>query len=105
MKCVKSCMRVIFLCSNTSLHLLNEKLFHPAGRYDATRQTKISRLMYYLFIGSTVIELGWVKCLKRVFSFFPFISIFLIFPFSSLVQYTLFEIQSTARPEICLSDE
>lgn len=50
-------------------------------------------------------ELGCVKCLKRVFSFFPFRSILLIFPFSSLVQYTVFQIQSTARPEMCLSDE
>lgn len=61
--------------------------------------------MDYLLVGSTVIELGWVKFLKRVLSFFPFKSTLLIFPFSPLVQYTLFQIQSTARPEMCLSEE
>lgn len=43
-------------------------------------------MMCYLLVGSTVIQLGSVKCLKRVLSFFPFISILLIFPFSPLVQ-------------------
>lgn len=59
----------------------------------------------YLLEGSTLIELGWVKCLKRVLCFFPFISILFTSPFSPLVQYTLFQIQSTARPEMCLSYE
>lgn len=59
----------------------------------------------YLLEGSTVIELGWVKCLKRVLCFLPFISILFTSPFSPLVQYTLFQIQSTARPEMCLSYE
>lgn len=61
--------------------------------------------MDHLSLGSIAIELGWDKCLKSVLSFFPFISILLIFPFSLLVQYTLFQIQSTAMPDICLSDE
>lgn len=61
--------------------------------------------MLYLSMGSTVIARGWVRCLTRVTSFFPFRSIFLIFPFSLLVQNMLFQIQSTARPEICLSEK
>lgn len=68
-------------------------------------QSVIQKCFFHLLIGSTVMELGWVKCLTRVLSFFPFLSIVLIFPFSILVQYTLFPIQSTARPDMCLSDE
>ena len=66
---------------------------------------EMQKWILHLSIGSTVIELGWVKCLTRVTSFFPFISIFLIFPFSLLVQNIFFQIQSTARPEICLSEQ
>lgn len=61
--------------------------------------------MPHLSMGSTVIALGWVKRLTRVTSFFPFTSILLILPFSLLVQIIFFRIQSTARPEICLSEQ